>query len=114
MFENFTEAARDALSNSQDILRRYKHNQLDSEHILLALIEQEDGTASPVLERCGADPSAVARAVEGELARAPRTTTGGATGQNYLAPHAKRVIDLAESESRRLKDAYVGIEHLLL
>ncbi|MFM7320158.1 MAG: ATP-dependent Clp protease ATP-binding subunit, partial [Armatimonadota bacterium] len=113
MFENFTERAKDAMSASQDILRRYKQNQLDSEHILLALVEQEDGLASSILERNGIDIPAVVRAVEAELARTPGASSSG-EGQIYLAPRAKRVLDLAESESRRLKDAYVGVEHLLL
>ena len=114
MFEQFTESARDALSASQDILRRFKQNQLDSEHILLALIEQEDGIATPVIERCGAEPTKVARAVEAALAKSPTTAHEPQNNQIYLAPHAKRAIDLAESEARRLKDAYVGVEHLLL
>ena len=113
MFENFTERAKDVMSASQDILRRYRQNQLDSEHILLALVEQEDGLASSILLRNGVDIPAVVRAVEAELARTPRAS-GGGEGQIFLAPRAKRVLDLAASESQRLKDAYVGVEHLLI
>jgi len=117
MFDNFTEKARDVLSASQDILRRYKQNQLDAEHILLAILEQEEGLGQQILQRIGVESRDVARRVEEELARAPKVTGSqerGGEAQIYITPRGKRVLDLADSEASRLKDQYVGVEHLLL
>ena len=116
MFENFSEPARDILSASQDILRRYRGSQLDAEHLLLAALEQEDGLVPQILTRIGADFPGVVRAVEEELARTPRLSPARSDpgDQLYITPRAKRVLDNAESESRRLKDKTVGVEHLLL
>ena len=117
MFENYTERAREVLTSSQDILRRYKQNQLDAEHILLALLEQEDGLTGQILSRIGVEIRDVARRVEEELARTPKVAPASEkqTGdQIYITPRGKRVLDLAETEAKRLKDEYVGVEHLLL
>ena len=117
MFENYTERAREVLTASQDILRRYKQNQLDAEHILLALLEQEDGLTGQILGRIGVEIRDVARRVEEELARTPKVTSPNEkqTGdQIYITPRGKRVLDGAETEAKRLKDEYVGVEHLLL
>ena len=117
MFDNFTEKARDVLSASQDILRRYKQNQLDADHILLAALEQEDGLGQQILQRIGVDSREVARRIEEELARSPKVSSSqerGGEAQIYITPRGKRVLDLAESEANRLKDEYVGVEHLLL
>jgi ATP-dependent Clp protease ATP-binding subunit ClpC len=116
MFENYTERARDVLTASQDVLRRYKQNQLDAEHILLALLEQEEGLGGQVISRVGAELRDVTRRVEEELARAPKVVTPerSSEAQIYITPRGKRVLDLAETEAKRLKDVYVGVEHLLL
>ncbi|MES2462429.1 MAG: AAA family ATPase [Armatimonadota bacterium] len=117
MFDNFTEKGRDVLSASQDILRRYKQNQLDAEHILLAVLEQEEGLGPQILQRIGVEVRDVARRIEEELARSPKLSGSqerGGEAQIYITPRGKRVLDLAESEAKRLKDEYVGVEHLLL
>lgn len=116
MFENYTERAREVLTASQDILRRYKQNQLDAEHILLAILEQEEGLGAQVISRVGPEVRDVTRRVEEELARAPKvvSTERSPEAQIYITPRGKRVLDLAETEAKRLKDEYVGVEHLLL
>ena len=116
MLENYTERAKDAISAAQDILRRYKQNQLDTEHILLALLEQDDGLTGQILSRIGADERSIVRRVEEELARFPKLHTADRSGsdQVFITPRAKRTLDYAESESSRLKDKFVGVEHLLL
>ena len=116
MLDNYTERAKDIISASQDILRRYKQNQLDAEHLLLALLEQEDGLTGQILARIGVDIRSVVRRVEEELARVPKTFTAdrSTTEQVYITPRGKRILDQAEAEARRLKDHYIGVEHLLL
>jgi ATP-dependent Clp protease ATP-binding subunit ClpC len=115
MLENFTERARDVISGSQDILRRYKQTQLDSEHFLLAMLEQEEGLTGQIFSRIGVDAREITRRVEEELARTPKVYNNErSSDQIYITPRGKRVLDLAESEANRLKDSYAGVEHLLL
>ena len=116
MFENYTERARGAIYDSQEILRRYKHTQMDAEHLLLSLLEQEDGLAGQIVGRVGADKATIARRVEESLARTPKTQTvdRGTEQQIYMTPRFKRVLDNAETETKRLRDEFVGVEHLLL
>lgn len=116
MFDNYTERARDVLSASQEILRRYKQNQLDAEHILLASLEQEDGLVAQVISRIGPDTRDITRKLEEELARVPKVMVSERSpeAQIYITPRGKRVLDMAETEAKRLKDDYVGVEHLLL
>ncbi len=114
-FEQFTEKAKEVISLAQDILLEYHHNQLDVEHLLLALLKQKEGLASQILERCKVDPQVVAREVEEALQRFPQIYyQEGGEMQIYLTPRAKSVLDNAEEEAQRLKDSYVGVEHLLI
>ncbi len=114
-FEQFTEKAKEVISLAQDILLEYHHNQLDVEHLLLALLKQKEGLASQILERCKVDPQVVAREVEEALQRFPQVYyQEGGEMQIYLTPRAKSVLDNAEEEAQRLKDSYVGVEHLLI
>lgn len=115
MFENYTKQAQAVLTSSQDVLRRYKQNQMDAEHILLALLEQDNGLGAQILSRIGVEAREVTRRVEEELARTPKVYSSDRDGaQVYITPRGKRVLDLAESEATRLKDNFVGVEHLLL
>ena len=113
-FEKFTEKARELVELSQQILQRYKHQQLDTEHLLLAMLEQNEGLASQILQRLGVDKRELIGNVENALARAPKVTYSDSTPQIYLTPRTKRVFDLAGEEAERFNDAYVGVEHLLL
>jgi len=114
-FEQFTEKAKEVISLAQDILLEHHHNQLDVEHILLALLKQKEGLAGQILERCKVDPQIVAQEVEEALQRFPQVYyQGGGEIQIYITPRAKSVLDNAEEEAKRLKDSYVGVEHLLI
>ena len=94
MLDNYTERAKDVISASQDILRRYKQNQLDTEYILLALLEQEDGLTGQILTRIGADERGIVRRVEEELARLPKAYTAdrSSSDQIFITPRAKRPV----------------------
>jgi len=114
-FDRFTERAQEAIAHSQEILQRYKHSQLDVEHLLLALLEQPDGVVSQILERLGADVGMVKRRLDEVLQASPKTfTQGSGYSQIYITPRVKRIIDLANEEASRLKDEYISTEHLLL
>ena len=114
MFDKFTERARQLVELAQEILRRYKHTQLDTEHLLLAMLEQNDGLTLQVLQQLGVDVRALTRAVEDGLARAPKVQYSDDSAQIYITPRIKRVFDLAKEEAQRLQDSYIGVEHLLL
>ena len=114
MFEKFTEKARELVQTAQDILVRYKHTQLDTEHLLLAMLEQNEGLAVQVLQKLGVDTYALAHAAEEALARAPKVQYADQGAQVYITPRIKRVFDLAKEEAQRLHDSYIGVEHLLL
>jgi len=84
-FEQFTEKAKEVISLAQDILLEHHHNQLDVEHILLALLKQKEGLAGQILERCKVDPQIVAQEVEEALQRFPQVYyQGGGEIQIYI------------------------------
>ncbi|MBC8275492.1 MAG: ATP-dependent Clp protease ATP-binding subunit, partial [Chloroflexi bacterium] len=109
-FEKFSERARRALTRAQEEAQRFGHNYIDTEHILLGLIAEEECIASKVLSNLGAIPSKIRAAVEFVVGRGERS----AIGEVGLTPRAKRVIELAVDEARRLNHSYIGTEHLLL
>jgi ATP-dependent Clp protease ATP-binding subunit ClpB len=108
--ERLTVKAQEALQAAQAQARRRDHQGVDVEHLLLALLEQPEGTARPVLEKIGADPGLVASRLEDELRGAPRVQGG----EPYLANRLMKLLDRAEDEARKLGDEYVSTEHLLL
>ena len=109
-FEKFSERARRALTRAQEEAQRFGHNYIDTEHILLGLVGEEDSVAGRVLANLGVMPNKVRAAVEFVVGRGERT----AVGEVGLTPRAKRVIELAVDEARRLNHSYIGTEHLLL
>ncbi len=110
--ERFTEKAQEALVSAQALAQRRQHNEIDAEHILLALVEQTDGLIPQLLTRVGVQPRQVAEHLETALGRRPRVT--GGSGQLYLSTRAQRALAAAEEAAKKLKDEYVSTEHLLL
>jgi len=114
-FDKFSERAQDAAARAAEIITRYGHNQVDSEHILLALIEQPDGIVSQIFEMLKVDTIAVVDRLDEILRTTPKANIfGGASGQIFLTPRVKMVVDLAKTEATRLGDEYISTEHLLL
>ena len=109
-FEKFSERARRALTRAQEEAQRFGHNYIDTEHILLGLIAEEDSVASKVLLNLGVAPDKIMAAVESMVARGERSSIG----EVGLTPRAKRIIELAVDDARRLNHSYIGTEHLLL
>ena len=110
--ERLTEQAQEALAASQELVRRYRHNQWDVEHVLLALLDQEDSLASKILKELEVDVEVVKQQVELVLEKAPKVMYEGA--QIYATPRIPRLLESATAEADRLKDEYVGGEHLLV
>ncbi len=114
-FDRFTERAQDAAARAYEILQRYGHNQVDTEHILLALLEQSDGVIPQLLERMTVDISLLRARIDNILQASPKATIyGGGEGQVFITPRVKRVIDLANEEANRLNDQYISTEHMFL
>ena len=114
-FDRFTERAQDAAMRAYEVLQRYGHTQVDTEHLLLALIEQPDGVIPEILRQLGVDLEGVIRRLDDELRRTPRSQIfGGGVGQVYITPRLKRVIDQSNEEASKLKDDYISTEHLFL
>ena len=109
-FEKFTERARKVLTLSQEEAQRFNHNYIGTEHILLGLVREGDGVAAKVLVNLGLDLERVRQTVESSMGKGERTVSG----EVGLTPRAKRVIELAVDEARRLHHNYIGTEHLLL
>lgn len=109
-FEKFSERARRALTRAQEEAQHFGHNYIDTEHILLGLIAEEDSVASQVLSNLGVGVGKVRSAVEFIVGRGGRPNTN----EVGLTPRAKKVIELAVDEARRLNHSYIGTEHLLL
>jgi len=110
--ERFTEQAQEALASSQELVRQYRHSQWDVEHILLALLQQQAGLVGDILTELGVDVEAVRQQVEARLDKAPKVTYE--TGQIYVTPRIAQLLETAAAEADRLKDEFVGTEHLLI
>ena len=110
--EQFTEQAQEVLRNSQEMVQRYHHSQWDVEHILMALLDLDDGLPAQILEEMGVSLPAVKASLDAALEAAPKVTYDAA--QLYATPRAARVLDNAKYESQRLKDEYIGAEHLFI
>lgn len=115
MLENYTDRAKDLMSDAQNILRRYKHSQLDTEHLLVAMLEDTDGIVTKLLGNLNTDITSVKRVIETNLASTSRTqSSGGREQQIYITPRMKRILDISESEAQRLRDEFVGVEHIFI
>ncbi len=117
-FDRFTEKAQEAAMRAYEILQHYKHTQVDTEHMFLALIQQEDGTIPTILQQAEANTDVITRKLETALESAPKSSNtpyGNApTAQVFITPRLKRVMDVAMEEATKLKDEYVGTEHIFL
>ena len=110
MFATFTERARHVLTLAQEEAQRFNHNYIGTEHILLGLITEEEGVGARVLQNVGVQLSQVRQRVEFIVGRGESTMMG----EMGLTPRAKKVLELATDEARRLRHHYIGTEHLLL
>jgi ATP-dependent Clp protease ATP-binding subunit ClpC len=114
-FARFTSKGRSAVMAAHQLLQRYRHTQLDVEHLLLAMLEMEGGLVPQVLDGLKVDRQALARAVEKDLGARPQVSGPGAGGdQIYVTPQAQRVLELALEEAQRFGDTFAGCEHILL
>ncbi len=110
-----TQKSQEALHDAQTEAQRFGHTQVDAEHLLLALLDQPDGLAPRLLAQAGADPDRLRSELEAQLSRQPKVTgPGAAPGEVFVTQQLSNLLGAADRESRRLKDEYVSVEHLLI
>ncbi|MFD6511607.1 ATP-dependent chaperone ClpB [Rhodococcus sp. NPDC060176] len=112
---SLTEKSREALQEAQNVATRMGHTEVDGEHLLLALVDQQDGLVPRLLEQTGANVEALRSDLDRELSRRPKVSGPGATpGQVMITQRLAKLLDAAEREAKRLKDSYVSVEHLVM
>src|ERR1700704_2096 len=109
--DKFTEKAQEALQGAAELAREHGQQAVEPEHLLLALVREEEGVARTLLERAGAAVQALEPALVSVVERFPKVSGGG---QPYLSPALNKALEQAEKEAERLKDEYISTEHLLL
>src|SRR5205814_1470448 len=111
--ERLTTKSQEALKEAQQIARGYSHQEVDGEHLLLAMIGQTDSLIPDLLEKIGVPGSTLKPELERELARRHKVQ-GVSSSDVFFSANLKKVFDAAESEAGKLKDEYISTEHLLL
>ena len=114
-FDRFTDSAQEAAQRAIEILQRYEQNQIDTEHILLGLLEKPEGMIEQILDELDVSSKTLCERLDYLL----RTTTkaniyGGGAGQIFITPNVRRILDQAYAESKRLGEELIGTEHLFL
>jgi ATP-dependent Clp protease ATP-binding subunit ClpC len=110
--DRFTQQAQEVLAASQEMVRTQRHSQWDVEHVLLALLQHKDGLATRILDNMQVDVGALTARVADTLARSPKL--GYDVVQVYTTPRIVKMLETANAEAERLKDEYVGVEHILI
>ncbi|MCA9951880.1 MAG: ATP-dependent Clp protease ATP-binding subunit, partial [Anaerolineales bacterium] len=114
-FDRFTERAQDAAARAYEIVQRYNHTQVDTEHLFLAMLEQNDGAVPQILEQLNVDINAMKDSLDKELQASPKVSVyGGGVGQIFYTPRIRTVLELAQREANRLKDEFISTEHIFL
>ncbi len=114
--DRFTERAQDAAQRAVEVMTRYGHTQVDTEHLLLALLEQPEGVIPQILEHLGVDVDQIQQRLDDVLRASSKAGVygGGGVGQVFITPRVKRALELANDEANRLKDDYISTEHIFL
>jgi ATP-dependent Clp protease ATP-binding subunit ClpB len=111
----FTEKLQEALSAAQSKAVQYGHQQVDTEHLVLSLLEQEGGLAISIFNKANVDLETLRRRIEQELEKMPKVSSPQGGGEQvYITPRLNKLLTQAEDESKKLGDQYISIEHVLL
>ena len=112
--DRFTEQAWDIIATSQQLVSDNRNSQWDVEHILLALLDIEGGLAADVLSKMGVDIESLKSRTQDTIGRAPKLTYQQGQGQIFATPRVQSLFQRADAESKRLRDEFIGAEHLLI
>ena len=109
--DKLTVKAQEAVQAAQSLADQGNHQAIEPEHLLLALLQQQEGIVGPLCAKLGARPESIVRQVEAELLKLPKVRGGG---RHYASPRFEGVVTRAWDEAERLKDEYISTEHLLI
>ncbi len=109
--ERFTDKAREAIQEASQLAQKHNSSQIEVEHLLAALLMQENGVVPQTLQKAGGNPQTVLRMIENEIERMPHVYGGSEPG---ISPRLRRVLEDAWNEMNNFKDEYLSVEHLLL
>lgn len=112
--DKFTQRAQEALASAQELLSQFQHQELDTEHLLLALLTQEQGVVPEVVRKLNVSPETLTQQVRTELNNRPKVYDGADRGQVYLTASARSVIQKAQKIASDMKDDFTSTEHFLL
>ncbi|MFA5794441.1 MAG: ATP-dependent chaperone ClpB [Candidatus Brocadiia bacterium] len=110
--DKFTTKSQESIQDAQSLADKRGHQELQPEHLLLALLNQSEGLVGPLLQKVGVESGELMAKIEEAVSKFPRVE--GATGQPYLSQRLRAILESASAEAERLKDEYVSTEHLLL
>jgi ATP-dependent Clp protease ATP-binding subunit ClpC len=117
-FDRFTEKAQEAAMRAYEILQQYKHTQVDTEHVFLALLQQSGGAVPQIMKQLEAPVQEMEQKLQQTLESMPRASLNpygsGGQAQVFITPRLKRIMDIAYEEAMRMKDEYISTEHILL
>jgi len=109
--ERFTDKAREALSEANELAKQYNNSQIEVEHMLAALLNQDGGITQQIIQKVGGNVAAARRIVDNEIERLPRVYGGSEPG---ISPRLRKVLEVAWQEMNNFKDEYLSVEHILL
>ena len=112
-FDKFTLKAQDVIQTAQQLAERFGHQQIEPEHLVMAILEQREGVIPPLIGKIGAEQNQLINSFESALETLPKVS-GAGYGQAYLSQRAKAVLDKAFTEAEQVKDEFVSLEHILL
>ena len=113
-FNRFTEKLQEGVRDAQARATRLGHQQIDVEHLLAALLEQDGGLATSILNKADIQATGLRRRLDQELERLPKVSGASSPDRVYITPRFEKLMTQAEDEAKRLKDEYVSVEHVLL
>ena len=110
--DKFTLKAQELIQNSQEVAERFGHQQIEPEHLMRLILEQQDGVIPPIFGKLGISREQLVRDLDVALERIPKVS-GAGYGQVYISPRTKVALDHALKEAQQMKDDYVSMEHIL-
>jgi len=112
-FDKFTIKSQGLIQDAQALAAKHHNQQIEPEHLLSAMLSETNGIAGSMLRKLGASPGEIAREVNAALTRLPGVS-GTGTGEVYISPRSKEILEQAFAQATKMKDEYVSIEHIFL
>ena len=112
-FDKFTVKSQELIQNSQALASRHNNQQIEPEHLLVAMLQEQEGIAGGMLRKLGVSPAEIAQAAAVAVDKLPKVS-GAGTAEAYISPRSKNVLETAFAEATKMKDEYVSIEHIFL